>query len=339
MSNEILVWGAGAIGGTIGAHLVRAGQPVMFVDRVADHVQAINRTGLHITGPVREFTVRAPACLPSDAKDAFGTVLLCVKAQDTEAATQEILAHLSADGCIVSVQNGLNELVIARIAGQQRTVGAFVNFGADWIGPGEVQFGGRGAVVIGEIDGRVTPRAERLHALFKLFDDRAVLTANIWGYLWGKLAYGAMLFATALTDASMADCFASAEKRPVFTALAREILAVAAKAGIRPEAFDGFDPGAYATEAGATASLDALEQHNRHSAKTHSGIWRDLAVRKRRTEADPQLGPIVSTAREHGMDAPITARLIAMIHEIEVGRRDRAWSNLEELARAIPPSR
>ena len=102
-------------------------------------------------------------------------------------------------------------------------------------------------MVVGEIDGRITPRAERLHALLSLFDDKAVLTPNIWGYLWGKLAYGAMLFATALTDDSMADCFAASDRRPLFTALAREILTVAHAAGIRPEAFDGFDPGAYAT--------------------------------------------------------------------------------------------
>ena len=339
MSVSILVWGAGAIGGTIGAHLARAGQQVGFVDRVNDHVAAINASGLRITGPVREFVARAPAWRPAELKGSFGTVLLCVKAQDTEAATQAILPLLDDDGCIVSVQNGLNEQVIARIAGRERTVGAFVNFGADWIGPGEVQFGGRGAVVVGEIDGRVTPRAERLHALFKLFDDRAVLTTNIWGYLWGKLAYGAMLFATALTDESMADCFAAADQRPLFMALAREILAVADRVGVRPESFDGFDPTAYATDQGAAASLDALERHNRHSAKSHSGIWRDLAVRKRRTEADAQLGPIVTAAQEHGVGAPITARLITMIHEIEDGQRDRAWSNLQELAQVIPAVR
>ncbi len=79
------------------------------------------------------------------------------------------------------------------------------------------------------------------------FDDRAVLTGNIWGYLWAKLAYGAMLFATALTNESMADCLASPAHRPLFIALAREVLAVAARADIRPEPFDGFDPAAYAS--------------------------------------------------------------------------------------------
>ena len=128
----------------------------------------------------------------------------------------------------------------------------------------------------------------------------AVLTTNIWGYLWAKLAYGAMLFATALTNKSMADCFASHAHRPLFTALAREILGVAGRAGIKPEPFDGFDPSAYSSDEGAQHSLDALEDHNRRSAKSHSGIWRDMAVRHRKTEADPQLGPIVTTAQRLG---------------------------------------
>lgn len=333
--NNLSVWGAGAIGGTIGAYLRRAGQALVFVDRAADHVEAVNRTGLHISGPVADFTVAAHAFTPAQVNDTFDTVLLCVKAQDTGGAVEAILPHLASDGCIVSVQNGLKQLTIARLAGKQRTVGAFVNFGADWLGPGEVQFGGRGAVVVGEIDGRITDRATRLHAMLLQFDDRAVLTANIWGYLWGKLAYGAMLFATAPTDDSMADCFAAPDRRSLFTSLAREILAVARAAGIRSEAFDGFDPGAYATDDGAAASLDALERHNRHSAKSHSGIWRDLAVRKRRTEADAQLGPILDAAREHRASAPITTRLIAMIHEAEEGMRPRSRANLDELSRAI----
>jgi 2-dehydropantoate 2-reductase len=335
----ILIWGAGAIGGTLGAHLRRAGHEVVFVDRAEDHVAAINRSGLSITGPVAEFKVSAPALTPSQVTGRYGTVLLCVKAQDTAEAARAIKPHLAEDGFIVSVQNGLNELVIADIVGEARTVGAFVNFGADYLSPGVVLYGGRAAVVVGEIDGRRTPRIEALHRLFLQFDDRAVLTTNIWGYLWAKLAYGAMLFATALTDASIADCLASERHRPLFIALPQEVLRIAAAAGIKPEPFDGFDPAAFApgaTAAAARKSLDALVVHNRGSAKSHSGIWRDLAVRKRKTEAEHQLGPIVQAAERHGLKAPITARTIALIREIEDGKRKQDWASLDLLAEMVP---
>ena len=148
-----------------------------------------------------------------------------------------------------------------------------------------------------------------------------------------------MLFATALTNASIADCLASPRHRALFVALPREVLRVAAAARIAPEPFDGFDPGAFvpgAAEAQAIRSLDALVAFNRRSAKSHSGIWRDLAVRKRRTEAEHQLGPIVAVAREHGIPAPITARTIALIREIEDGKRAQDWSNLDLLMETVP---
>ena len=61
MSEPILIWGAGAIGGTIGAYWARAGVPVTLVDVVGEHVRACRTTGLEISGPVEEFKVVIPA--------------------------------------------------------------------------------------------------------------------------------------------------------------------------------------------------------------------------------------------------------------------------------------
>ena len=339
MAQPILIWGAGAIGGTVGAYLQRAGDAVHFVDRAADHVAAINGDGLQITGPIEEFKVRAPASVPGDLKGNFDTIFLCTKAPDTASATEALAPHLADGGCVVSLQNGLNEQVIAEKIGEQRTIGAFINFGADYLSPGVVTYAGRGAVVIGELDGKTTPRIQHLHRLLKKFDDRAVLTANIWGYLWSKLAYGALLFATALTNDSIADVLAAPKYRALLIALAREVEKIGVTSGVKLESFDGFDPTAFlpgGTLAAANASLDSLVAFNRRSAKTHSGIWRDLAVRKRKTEIDSQIGPIVKVGAKHRIPAPITARLIALIHDIEDGKRPLAWSTLDALAEVLP---
>src|SRR5919106_4696214 len=162
--SPVVIWGAGAIGGSIGAALAHAGDDVLFVDRAADHVAAINRSGIEITGPIHRYTVHAPARTPEQVEGRFQTVLLCVKAQDTEAAARALAPHLSADGMVVSAQNGLNERVIAGIVGEARTIGCFVNFGADYHGPGVVMYGGGGAGVVGELDG---PRRERIEAVHR----------------------------------------------------------------------------------------------------------------------------------------------------------------------------
>jgi len=332
---QTLIWGAGAIGGTLGAYLARAGDDVTLVDTVVEHVHAIVRDGLRVIGPIDAFTVRVPAFTPQTLDGTWDAIVLATKAHHTDVAARALLPHLAAGGCVVSAQNGLNELAIADVVGADRTVGAFVNFGADYLEPGVIHYGGHGAVMVGEIDGRLTPRVAAIRDSWRQFDPRAMVTPNIWGYLWGKEAYGAMLFATALTNESIADALAMPAYRHLYIALAREILAVAAARTVRPEAFDGFDPAAYLATAPAGAaegSLDALVAHNRRSAKSHSGIWRDLAVRKRPTEVDAQLGIVVTLGAEAGVPTPLTARLVALIHEIERGARPQSIDTLDALA-------
>jgi len=322
------------MGGSVGAWLHRAGRDVLLVDTDAAHVSAIRRDGLRITGPVDEFTARVECVRPDRVERGLGAVLLCVKAHHTGDALGVLRDLLRGDGFVVSVQNGLNEREIAEAVGAERTIGCFVNFGADVVAPGVVMRGNRGAVVVGELDGADTPRIRELHGLFRLFEPQAVLTDNIWGYLWGKLAYGALLFATALADAPIADVLESARHRPALVQLAREVMAVALARGIRPEAFDGFDPAAFHPDAGQgppVRSLDDLVRFNRASAKSHSGVWRDLAVRRRRTEVDAQIAPIGELGAEVGVETPLICRLVELIHDVEEGRRAQGWETLDAL--------
>jgi 2-dehydropantoate 2-reductase len=330
------VFGAGAIGGTVGAHMVRAGEAVLFVDQDVEHVRAMQQRGLTIRGFDETFTVRVDATTPDSLPDSLHTVLLAVKAPATEAAVRSFADRLAPDGCVVSLQNGLNELVISRIVGEERTVGAFVNFSADYLEPGLVHFAGRGTFVIGELDGSLTPRLHELKRALGAWG-RVQLTDNIWGYLWGKQAYGAMLFASALTNDSMADAIDG--HRSVMVSLAKEVLAVAAALGVRPLGFDGFDPEAIASadRSVVSASLDQLVAIRHRDEKTHSGVWRDLAVRKRRTEVDAHFTPIVAHASELGLEVPRLRRMIEMIHDIEDGRRDFSSANLDQLTTLLYP--
>ncbi len=306
---DYVVVGAGAIGGTVGARLVRDGHEVLLCDADAEHVAAINERGLAIEGPVEEFTVSVPAVLPDDLPARLERVILAVKAQHTEAAMAQIAPRLAPDGFVISLQNGLNPPLIASIVGAERTVGAFVNFGADWLAPGRIFVGGRGALHVGELDGRPSERVERLVA--ELPDAEA--TDNIMGYLWAKEAYGAILFATAVSDLSIADALEEPRYRSLYVRLAREVLDAATA---QPESFDGFEAD------DLEGSIDRLVAFNRRSAKSHSGIYRDLAVRKRPTEK----------AILAELDGPLLRRTLELIGEIEAGRRVCEVANLELLA-------
>ena len=330
----ILIWGAGAIGGVLGAYWTRAGLPVRMVDIVPEHVAACRTSGLNIRGPVEQFRQIVPAAIPDEIVGEYEIIVLAVKAHATEAALAMLEPHLASGGYVLSAQNGLNELTIARAVGTERTMGCFVNFGADWMGPGEILFGNRGAVVLGEIDGSLGDRTLQMHRYLSLFEPDAILTDNIWGYLWGKLAYGAMLFATALTADSMSENFADPRRFIVFDQLARQVMAVASARKIVPVGFNGFDPSCFApgaSAAGARASIAALAEFNRHTAKTHTGIYRDLAVRKRKTEVDPQIGVIAELGCEAGVPTPAITCLVALIHDIEEGRRPMSFETFAVL--------
>ena len=335
--DTILIWGAGAVGGTLGAYLARAGEDVLLVDIAEDHVAAMNRDGLAIEGPVEQFTQPVRAATPAQVSGRFRRVILAVKAHHTQQAVRALKPHLADDGSVLSAQNGLNELLIAAEVGAERTVGCFVNFGADWLGPGRILLGNRATVALGELDGQFSERAADYHRLLRVFEPAAVLTPNIWGYLWGKLGYGAILFATALTDASMSDNLASEPHFSVFHRLGREVMAVALQQGVTPLGFNGFDPLAFmpdAPEALARRSVADMAEFNRHTAKTHSGIWRDLAIRKRKTEVDAQIAIIAEIGAKGGLATPTIDRLVTLIHDIEEGRRPQSWATLDLMVAA-----
>jgi 2-dehydropantoate 2-reductase len=333
---HVTICGAGAIGGFTGASLARAGHDVLLVDAAEAHVAAINAQGLTIESPgAPDWTVRVPAVTPDALDGPRDLVLLSVKSQHTAAALDAVVPRLSPTGTMVALQNGLNEELISARIGAGRTVGCLVNFGADWQAPGRIQWGGPGAIVLGELDGRITPRVKELAGLLAAAGETQV-TGNIWGVKWSKHVYGALLFATALVDATVPEVVArSPAVQRMLIALVCENMAVAEAAGIRLEAFDEYDPTLYyAALAGDDAALaDAVElvsHHYRTRTKTRTGVWRDLAVRKRPTEAS-FFDITLRLGDKHGVPLPLTRAMLAMIHDLEDGRRPMAWENLDAL--------
>ncbi len=314
--------GAGAIGGTLACHLARTGHPVTVVDNDPDHAHAIARRGITVANGQQRITAAPAAALtPEDphAPETIGRVLLAVKAQATDAAMTWITPRLTRDGFVVSLQNGLNEDTIAAYVGTDRTVGAFVNLFADVVEPGVIRDGGRGALVVGEIDGRVSSRVESVVSDLQAWGP-AQASDNMTGFLWAKLGFGAMLTATALADAPMADLID--RHHPLMHALAREVFTVAETLGVALEPFDAFHPNAYApsgSTAEAAAATDALMAWLRTQPKDRSGIWRDIAVRKRRTEVPAHYKAVLDTAARLDVPTPLLEALLQQIAELEDG--------------------
>jgi 2-dehydropantoate 2-reductase len=311
MTGRLYIIGGGAIGGTIGAHMVRAGHDVVLCDADEAHVAAIREHGLRIEGPVDEFTVAIPAITPAELPDRIDRAIVAVKSLHTRAAAGLLRDRLAPDGYVLTVQNGLTADTLVEAVGRERVISSFVNFGADVMGPGVVMQGNIATFRVGELDGgAITPRVRELAAALPYAEP----TDNVLGYLWGKEAYGAMLWAGAVSDLPIAEHLERPEYRPVMIAIAREVLD---QAPVKVECFDGFDPD------DLDGSLDRLAEFNRRSAKKHSGIYRDLMVRRRKTEIDEMLRDV---------SGPIFDKVAELIHDIEQGRRTCEVANLDELA-------
>jgi len=334
------VWGVGAIGGVVGAGMARAGEDVLLVDVVPEHVDAMNDSGLVIRMAGKDERTRVRAALPSAVEGTFDFVFLAVKTQYTQAALNAIEPHLDARSAVVSLQNGVNEPHIARRIGAERTIGCLVDFSSDYQAPGLIARGRAGNLFVGELDGRATPRIEEVRRLLA-HSTAAHVCENIMGYVWAKMCKGTLDANTALVDENALELRFNRKYHPVRAQLVREAVEVAAAEGVQVAAFAHFDPAPFLdrSPAGREAAFHVLDELARGQAegntKIRTGYWRDIVVRKRRTEIEHITGEIVRCGERRGVPTPLNRMQWAMFEEIESGRRPMQWANLEELDAAL----
>jgi 2-dehydropantoate 2-reductase len=337
---NITIIGAGAIGGVIGAYLVRGGSNVQFVDINEEHVNVMNEKGLTIAEKDTTFTVPVKAYTLNqliEKNEKLDVVFLAVKALHTREAVQKFKHLLHDQSYVVSFQNGLCEYEIAEEIGKDRTVGCFINLFADYQEPGLIQYGGVGSLYIGEVKAPVSSRVESLVSELSVWGE-AKATDNILGYLWSKLAYGAILTATATTNETIADVLDNPKYYDLIVSIAKEVVRVANENGITPEGFDDWEPQIVAGNPNpeeVRQQLNILTRRLRGYTKTRTGIWRDLAVRKRKTEVPNQLNPVIEEGEKLGYDMPLTTKIVQMIEEIEQGVRQMEVGNLNELCGVV----
>jgi 2-dehydropantoate 2-reductase len=218
------------------------------------------------------------------------------------------------------------------MVGKERTIGALVNWGADYIAPGHILFGKDGHMYIGELDGTLSPRIKELQRVFSSFITVRI-TSNIFGYLWSKQILSTMLFATALADLPIYEVLEAPEARPLMGDLVREAMLVPAALGISLEEFKNeFSPSLF-QQGRDDEALNLMGNQFRGVIKNKTGMWRDIAIRKRPTEVDGLIGEIVRKGESLGLSLPLNRCLIKLIHELEQGQRSMSLENFREFTR------
>jgi 2-dehydropantoate 2-reductase len=303
------------------------------VDVVPEHVQAINEQGLLVDGVAGEFRVSIPASLPEQLTGPLDVVLIAVKSAHTDSAVDVIEPHLNDRSLVISLQNGLNPDRIAARLGKERVAGGFINFAADYIAPGHIRYGGVGDYYLGPVDGSADARLKEIASKFDRIMN-TVLTDNIMGYLWSKECYGSLLIGTALIDAPVHEILVAREHREVLAAAVAEAVEVADASGVTLEDFEPFQAALFRAPLDwprLDVFFDRVADRFQKRVKQHTGIWRDLRVRRRKTEVDWLTGEVIRRGETLGLDLPVNRKIVAMIREIENGQREQDWSNLQEI--------
>jgi 2-dehydropantoate 2-reductase len=334
-ARDILVWGAGAIGGTVAACLARAGHRVTCVDTAAAHCAAIANDGLRISGPVENFTARVTAVAPEAVQGTWPLAIFAVKAHHSVEAAAALGPHLAPNGVVVTLQNGLSHVDVAKVLGEERVYACMVGFAADVLEPGHVRFGKGGDLAVGRPGRPVDAKLAEIVDVLRAFEPRTVATDRIEAFLWGKLGFVAILYGTTVGMSPLAVLLRDPQFFPLWHGLARELMAVAGAEGIDPEPFDDFDLTTFHPDAPPDLARRCLAITAAGiagpNAKPHSGMWRDLNLHKRRTEIDAQLVPIVRLGRRHGLPCRLLDRVCSTIHDIEAGRRVQSDATIHEL--------
>ncbi|MCC6472203.1 MAG: 2-dehydropantoate 2-reductase [Burkholderiales bacterium] len=252
---KIAVFGAGAIGGYLGARLAAAGEQVSFIARGAN-LAAIRANGLRLLledgGEIVAKDARA--CGSAAEAGPQDAVLLTLKAHQVTPVAAEIAALCGDSATLVTMQNGIPwwyfqkhggpyegtpvrtadpDGSIARLIDPARIVGSVVFPAAMLVAPGVVQVVEGNRFTLGELDGAATPRVQALAAALVRAGFKAPITRDIrgeiWVKLWGNLSFNPI---SALTHATLEDICRFAPTRELAAEMMREAQAVAGKLGV-----------------------------------------------------------------------------------------------------------
>jgi 2-dehydropantoate 2-reductase len=324
------VIGLGAIGGVVAARLLRRPVDGEIVALAAGRsAQAIARSGLRVDGEAPVATPRVSEKLPADLAP-YDLALLCTRTDAMDAALASAAPLLARDGAIVCLQNGLPEERAARIVGPQRVLGAVIGWSASMRTPGEYEITGGGKFTLGGSSPRLREAQQLLARAFPV-----KLTANLAGARWSKLAMNCALSTLgAISGLDFGGLAASGAARRVAVRAIREAVAVARAKGVRLERVAGVDP-AWATVRGPLPHL-LIWLAARLRPRQRSGMLRRLLAGLPAGQVDDVNGAVVHAAREVGLEAPLNARLVELVHAIERGEERIGTHQLERLAAPDP---
>ncbi len=330
---RIAIFGAGSLGTVLGAYLTKNGVDVDLYSHNKNHVEGLRKNGAHIVGKV-DFTVSVKAYYPEEMDGKYDLIFLMTKQLDNKNVVTFLKEHLNEDGDICTMQNGLPEVGISEIIGEDHTMGSAVAWGATLKGDGVSELTSEVdsmSFSLGRLNGKEDDRLLRAKEILEKMCP-VQLEKNFIGMRFSKLLINAAFSGmSAVCGSTFGEVSKRKDSRVCVQKIIKECIDVCDKAGIKIEPIQGKDV------------VKLLDYHNCFKKKI-SFILIPLCIKKhaalkasmlqdlekgKLTEVDSINGSVILYGKKNGVPTPYNDAVVRIIHEIEEGKRKPSFENLK----------
>lgn len=330
---RIAIYGAGSLGTILGAYIARKGEKIELINRNKAHVEALQTKGATITGTVN-FNQAVTAYTPSEMSGKYDIFFLMTKQQHNVEVVNMLKDYMASDGVLVTFQNGLPEVQIASILGEERVMGCTVAWGATLQSPGICELTSEPDALsfsLGTISNNRSKHFEKVKEVLEMMGTVDV-EENFLGTRWSKLLINAAFSGmSAVLGCTFGEAAGPRESRRIVQALIKECIDVCKLGNIRIEPVQGKDIVKlldYNNPFKRAFSFFIIPIAIRKHAKLKASMLQDLEKGKL-TEVDAINGAVSEYGRKVGCPTPMNNRVVEIIHQIEQGKLQPCVENLK----------
>ena len=327
------IYGAGSLGTILGAFINKAGMPIELINRNKAHVEALNLNGASVTGTM-QFNQKVKAYTPDMMSGEYDIIFLMTKQQNNKEVVTALKEYLATDGVLVTFQNGLPEVQIAEILGEERVLGCTVAWGATMQSPGVCELTSEPDALsfsLGSISHKRSRHFAKVKEMLEMMGTVEV-EENFIGTRWSKLLINAAFSGmSAVLGCTFGEAAGPKESRRVVQALIKECIDVCATGGIRIEPVQGKDIVKLLDYKGSlkkAVSFFIIPIAIRKHAKLKASMLQDIEKGKL-TGVDAINGSVSEFGRKVGCPTPMNDKVVEIIHKIEKGELKPGFDNLK----------